>query len=223
MEMNRRTNRRLLVHLGCGPDVQPTEWIDCDGSWNVLTAKLPAPIRTVIVRAGQFRSWPQHVRFLNLRKPFPFDDNSVDAIYASHVWEHLTRSDAEKATLEAFRVLRRGAVLRVAVPDLHFFCESYVGSHNENAAEILMEQLHLRDRGGKKSLLRKLYTGMTDFHSHKWMYDARSLSNLLRSVGFSGVRERMCFDSDIPEIRQVEHTGRVSKGLGIAVEGIKPL
>jgi hypothetical protein len=71
-----------------------------------------------------------------------------------------------------------------------------------------MEQLHLRDRGEKKSFLIGLYTLMTDFHSHKWMYDGRSLTKLLTSAGFTDVREKKCFDSEIPEIRQVEHDGR---------------
>ncbi|MGD0338468.1 MAG: methyltransferase domain-containing protein [Bacteroidota bacterium] len=228
MKTNKHIERkRILVHLGCGPEVQPSDWIDCDGSWNVLSGKFPSPVRKMILKCGQLtgiklQEWPRHVRFFNLRKRFPFNDSSVDAIYASHVWEHLSRFDAKKATQEAFRVLKEGAFLRLVVPDLYYFCQSYVLSNNENAADLLLEELHLRDRGEKKSLLIHLYTIITDFHSHKWMYDARSLSKLLISAGFIDVSEKKCYESAIPEIQQVENPGRVSNEAGIAIEGMKP-
>ncbi len=219
--------RRILVHLGCGPEVQPSEWIDCDGSWNALIGKLPSPIRKMIITIArslriQLREWPGHVRFLNLRKRFPITDNSVDAIYASHVWEHLSRTDAERATKECCRILKEGGVLRLAVPDLRYFCESYLSSKDDDAADRFMDQIRVRSRGEKQSFLIALYTLATDFHSHKWMYDARTLGVLMTSSGFTDVDEKKCFESAIPEITQVESPGRVSPEAGIAIEGMKP-
>lgn len=44
----------------------------------------------------------------------PFDDNSYDLIYASHVLEHI--KDDEKAIQEIYRVLRPGGVAFLPVP-----------------------------------------------------------------------------------------------------------
>ena len=48
----------------------------------------------------------------------PFDDNSVDIIYASHVFEHIPWYCAAAALGEALRVLRSGGRLELWLPDL---------------------------------------------------------------------------------------------------------
>lgn len=44
--------------------------------------------------------------------------NSYDAVYASHVIEHFSEHDAQKALDETYRVLKSGGTLEVRVPDL---------------------------------------------------------------------------------------------------------
>lgn len=50
----------------------------------------------------------------------PFDDDSVDRIYLSHVIEHLDDRGAFHFLREASRVLKPGGVLRVVTPDSEF-------------------------------------------------------------------------------------------------------
>lgn len=50
--------------------------------------------------------------------PLPYADNSVDEIRASHILEHFSFGDVEKALDEWVRVLKPGGKLRVAVPDI---------------------------------------------------------------------------------------------------------
>ena len=46
-----------------------------------------------------------------------FKKNSLDAILAEHVWEHLTPKDSVIASRNCFNFLKPGGYLRVAVPD----------------------------------------------------------------------------------------------------------
>lgn len=46
-----------------------------------------------------------------------FRDDSIDAIVAEHVWEHLSSCDGALAARTCFRFLKPGGRLRVAVPD----------------------------------------------------------------------------------------------------------
>lgn len=46
-----------------------------------------------------------------------FDDASLDAILAEHVWEHLSESDGSRAASTCFQFLRPGGYVRAAVPD----------------------------------------------------------------------------------------------------------
>jgi SAM-dependent methyltransferase len=227
MKENGQTAKRILLNLGCGPGTRRTDWIDLDGSWNLLVSKLPrvfgAPIVALYKAAGgTYHHWPAHVRYLNLNKPLPFQDDSVDAVYASHVWEHLYRDRMLFLTHECFRVLKPGGVLRLVVPDLRHFCSEYLRSTEPEAADILMEKIAMRAQSAPRSLLLRVYEAFTDFHSHKWMYDARSLTAVLERCGFSAIAKRQCFESIIPEIQQVEDPGRVSPEAGFALEAIKP-
>lgn len=56
----------------------------------------------------------------------PFDDSIVDNIYVSHVIEHIEKDYVGHFFSECFRVMKKGAVLRLAVPDFEFLFD--VGS-----------------------------------------------------------------------------------------------
>lgn len=48
------------------------------------------------------------------------DSGSVDAFLCEHVWEHLTVDEGRAAARFAYRALRPGGYIRVAVPDANF-------------------------------------------------------------------------------------------------------
>lgn len=50
----------------------------------------------------------------------PYDDETVDCIYVSHVVEHLPDWAVLKLFKESFRVLKAGGVLRISTPDSKF-------------------------------------------------------------------------------------------------------
>lgn len=81
------------------------------------------PCKIVVGASGVFQpGWiPTNVEFLNLLKPEDwesyFSNNSIDAILAEHVWEHLTREEGIRAAKICFQYLRPGGYLMVAVPD----------------------------------------------------------------------------------------------------------
>lgn len=62
----------------------------------------------------------------DLRQGIPLPDNSCDAVYHSHVLEHLRPVEAAGLLRECFRVLKPGGILRVAVPDLERICRAYL-------------------------------------------------------------------------------------------------
>ncbi len=86
------------------------------------------------------RSTEPSVLEYDVRKGLPFDDDSFDFIYHSHVLEHLTNFDGERLMIECRRVLRPGGVLRVVVPDL------------ETIATLYLEKLRRADIGKEVSV-----------------------------------------------------------------------
>lgn len=62
----------------------------------------------------------------DLRTGIPFDDGCFDAVYHSHVLEHMPPEDGRKLLEECFRVLSASGVVRIAVPDLEGIARAYL-------------------------------------------------------------------------------------------------
>ncbi len=65
----------------------------------------------------------------DVRRGLPFDDNTFDVVYHSHVLEHLAPEDGERLVAECYRVLKPGGVLRIVVPDLEQIARLYLEMH----------------------------------------------------------------------------------------------
>ena len=95
-------NDSKLLNVGCGRCVHP-DWLNVDLD-------------------------PQHplVQRVNLLTGLPFEDGRFDAVYHSHVLEHLEPTAARRLIVECRRVLRPGGILRIAVPDLEQITRLYL-------------------------------------------------------------------------------------------------
>ncbi len=91
-----------LLNIGCGGHFHP--------AWTNIDLVSTAP----------------EVRAYDLRKGLPYAENSFDAAYTSHVLEHLTPHHARISLQEQFRVLKKGGIVRVVVPDLENKAREYV-------------------------------------------------------------------------------------------------
>lgn len=94
----------IRVNLGCGSVYHP-DWVNLDS--------IPA--------SALVRRW-------DIRKSLPFGAGQVDACYASHVLEHLSRSSAKDLLRECHRILRNGGIIRLVVPDLENIASAYLKS-----------------------------------------------------------------------------------------------
>ena len=71
------------------------------------------------------------VQACDISSGLPFEDGQFDAVYHSHVLEHL-KPDAGRALLvECLRVLKPGGVVRVVVPDLEQIASLYLQKHQQ--------------------------------------------------------------------------------------------
>jgi predicted SAM-dependent methyltransferase len=123
------------------------------------------PIKLVIGAAGiAQKDWiPSEMHFLNLLNEKDWDKyftaDSIDAIMAEHVWEHLTKDEAIVAAKNCYKYLRTGGYLRLAVPD---------GYHPS------------------KEYIERVKPGGTGAGSddHKLLYNYKTFKEVFESVGF---------------------------------------
>ncbi|HKQ26559.1 MAG TPA: methyltransferase domain-containing protein [Burkholderiales bacterium] len=90
-----------LLNIGCG--------VVCDPAWINLDS---APAAAGVIRH-------------DITKGLPFEDNTFDACYGSHIVEHLTQTQAADLVQEMQRVLRPSGTIRLVVPDLEAMVRLY--------------------------------------------------------------------------------------------------
>jgi predicted SAM-dependent methyltransferase len=96
-----------LLNVGCGRNFHPT-WVNVD-----------------------FSPSSPDVIACDLRRGLPFLDESFDAVYHSHLLEHLHPLEAKNLMKECLRVMKPNAVLRVVVPDLEDIAKNYLAALNQ--------------------------------------------------------------------------------------------
>ncbi len=62
----------------------------------------------------------------NLLAGVPFEPNTFEVVYHSHVLEHFPKNKAKHFIKECYRVLKPGGVIRIAIPDLERIVKNYL-------------------------------------------------------------------------------------------------
>ena len=65
------------------------------------------------------------IRYYDVRRRLPFEDNTFDAVYAMHVIEHLSPREGLHFVQELKRVLKPGGICRLSTPDLEDIARNY--------------------------------------------------------------------------------------------------
>jgi len=209
-----------LLNLGCG-----TKTADADGvvnmDWGTYARIRQSPaLRRVApyvvgkARVEKLKQLPGNVLVYDLSKGIPAADNSVDAVYHSHMLEHLDRDIAEVFVREVRRVLRPGGIHRISVPDLEPIVRTYLSNLESTNGEAdhdkyihrLLEQSVRREAAGTSSkakprrIVENLVLGdaRKRGETHQWMYDYKNLTALLERAGFTDIQRRSFDESSIP-------------------------
>jgi predicted SAM-dependent methyltransferase len=66
------------------------------------------------------------VKTLDLAGDISLPDNCYEAVYSSHVLEHLPRNLAPRTCGEFHRILKKGGIVRLVVPDLESIASNYL-------------------------------------------------------------------------------------------------
>lgn len=203
-EQAKRTG--LRVNLGCGIVALPG-WENYDKSPVMLLRRLPW-VRNLLVRLriltpGHIQTWPDNVQRKDLTKPLPLADGSVEAIYSSHMLEHIYLEEAAALLKECHRVMAPGGILRLALPDGELWARQLMeGSQDGSAGRHYNERLGAYPTVRPKG--RRLITFMLGGSAHKWQPTRGLLRELVEDAGFSDFTEHTFKEGTLPQIDEVE-------------------
>ena len=218
----------IKLNLGCGA-VRPQGWVNTDSSLNAHIQRIPIVGSIVHKMFHTVEYSDNNVVYMNLNKRWPYKNDSVDIVYASHLFEHLTLPSAELFLNESYRCLTPGGVVRIVVPDLYKICKRYISEYEQSdkadPTEFIMWAINMHREGqyGMKSgWMKKFILEWQGYpHQHKFMYDEKSLTKKLKEKGFNEIRSLRYGVSDyIPQIADVE--GSKESYLSVYLEAKKP-
>ena len=172
------------LNLGCGSHFHP-DWVNLD-----------------------FHSNSDHVTAHDLRKGIPFEDETFEVVYHSHLLEHFPRYKAKAFIEECFRVLRPRGILRIVVPDLEQIAREYLKvlesavNGSEDAAHnydwILLEMYDQAVRhysGGEMAVyLTNNYLPNENYIIQRFGYEGETLIQNLRGRTLNNDPETMYYD-----------------------------
>lgn len=219
-----------ILNLGCGTKTsQRNEIINID--WSVYLKIKSTPILNTLIpffmnseRRARYKNLPQNILVHDLSKGIPFADNTIKAVYNSHILEHIDRDKAHLFLKEANRVLIPGGIIRIVVPDLELLIKRYldhiqkcddnvdeVAKHDEYIDPILEQSVRREAVGTKKQnkirrYIENLILGdaRQRGETHQWMYDRHNLSSLLLQCGYNDIKIMTYTTSEIPNWQSYE-------------------
>lgn len=142
-------NNKIYIHLGCGP-VNSPEFINVD------------------IMPYSHIHYIRKVEDLSI-----FPDEYADLIYACHILEHISHNRVVDVLKEWCRVLKKGGILRLSVPDFDKLIEVYLSEGKD-----------------LDSIIGPLVGGQDNpYNYHYSVFNEALLKKLLISAGFKEVRE----------------------------------
>ncbi|MQY51031.1 methyltransferase domain-containing protein [Rhodocyclus tenuis] len=171
-------------------------WINTDVTPHVHISRIPGLARVIHAlgkmsdqrlvehQRGVFRK----VEYLDVTKPWRYGSGSFDAIFSSHVFEHLPLHGARNCLKESYRCLKTGGVIRLSVPDLDAYISRYLPEHSLDWAIGFFEANETSEK-----------------NMHHFMYNFDSLSALLHSVGFSSIQRQHYKQGRCPDVEKMDN------------------
>jgi predicted SAM-dependent methyltransferase len=198
------------IQYGCGWSA-PAGWRNFDASPTLRFERIPLIGKIYTKNKMRF---PDNVEYGDIVKGLPVEDSSCEAVYCSHVLEHLSYEDFRRALNNTIEILGSGGIYRLVVPDLEYYIQNYMNSTSPDSAKQFLMDTYLgrekRNRGLKGMILE--YFGNSH---HLWMWDYNSIEKELAKVGFVDIRRAVFGDSADKIFESVEDEGRWIHCLGV--------
>jgi predicted SAM-dependent methyltransferase len=149
----------------------------------------------------------KEVVFLDASKKFPFDDCKFSYVYCEHFIEHLEYDKGLRLVQECYRILKPGGKFRIATPDLNFLVELY----HENKTELQKRYIAWAVKTYTDFGIYSDTFAINNFFrlwGHKFIYDFKTLKEMLERSGFMNITECRVGESDDENLQNLESHAR---------------
>ncbi len=168
--------------------------------------------------------------YLDASEPFPFEDELFDYVFCEHIIEHIAYRQGMGMLKECFRILKPSGRIRISTPNLQVYLDLF------SSEKSVLQQRYLEWICGNwlqrqkilsqnESLVLNLVMRGWD---HQFIYDYKTLKDMLEGMGFSDITQKSCGVSDDENFRGLEGHGdfignnEMNNFETLVLEAIKP-
>jgi len=142
---------------------------------------------------------------LDLRRPLPFPNESIDYCYSEHFFEHLYPDEGVKHLVDVYRILKPNGIYRIVVPDAMKFAKN----HLEKNVGYFKHAFPWADRS-----MQAVYDVFNWGGRHRNILDFDELSYMGGAAGFKRVVQSKANSSKFEVLNiDIDNSQRVAESL----------
>jgi predicted SAM-dependent methyltransferase len=203
-------------------------------SWGIKSYIRSHSVRKLQLGAGQniMEGWlstdlsprQKGALYLDVRKRFPFENETFNYILAEHLIEHLTYKGGLSLLRECLRVLKPGGKIRVATPDL----DIVLGLRTYKKTDLQQRYIkwHIDNCLPEIGIYKDIFVINNAFNGfgHHFIYDQEILQSSLKEAGFVDIIRHASGESNDENLRGVELRAKdeMLKFTGLVLEATHP-
>jgi predicted SAM-dependent methyltransferase len=164
------------------------------------------------VNAGKNKSGlPDIIADITGRIPLP--DGSCELIFSRATMEHLSYPELLNCLLESHRLLRRGGVVRMVVPDL----EKYVEDYQNKVYDPKLRELY----GMPNDNYEETFVARIMYFDHRYNHTVGTMRRALEKAGFENVKRVLPGDTKITGAQDELQKAEQNRDLEFIIEAEK--
>lgn len=188
-----KTLKPVMLYLGCGNDrmkdfvhIEINLWKDKTGEPDILA---------------------------DISESIPLPDNSVDLIFSRATMEHLTYTELLNCLLENRRILKKGGVVRMVLPDLNTLVENYKNKVYSTDIESGPDM--------PNTDYIETFVAQITYHDHFYNHTFETMRRALQKAGFDNIRKCNMADSAIKEANEELKMAEIGRHYEMTIEATK--
>lgn len=123
-----------------------------------------------------------------------------DFVRLQHTFEHFSLEEGQKVLSNCHKLLRKGGIILITVPDLEIHIRAYLDGAYDKLSNFKNWALNRVEADAPDSFLFSIFAHSMPYESHKWCYDWNGLRHAIEMTGLFENIDRLLIDHPLAEV-----------------------
>ena len=124
---------------------------------------------------------------IDVTKPLPFDNDTVDYCYSEHMIEHITYDEGLFMLKECYRILKPGGVCRVVTPFIGFLMDLVSWKKDSSFVQSYLRWAAFAfglNPNNTETIRARVFNNFVRAWGHQFIYDKATMEDSMLRAGF---------------------------------------